>query len=123
MTLYAHMKGFKKGIRQGKYVKQGTVIGYLGSTGLSTGPHLHFGLYKNGRAINPASVVQVTTTKLQGKARQTFMAEKEKMDTLLETVLSHPSVPDGHAQVIDNACYIDPESCLPLKKGEGNETL
>lgn len=123
VTLYAHMKGFKKGIRQGKYVKQGSVIGYLGSTGLSTGPHLHFGLYKNGRAINPARVVQVTTTKLQGKKLKEFMAEKEKLDTLLEVVLSHPSIPDGHARVIDTACYIDPESCLPLKKGESNETL
>ena len=123
VTLYAHQKAFRKGIRKGVKVKQGEVIGYLGSTGLSTGPHLHFGLYKNGRAINPARVVQVTTKQLEGKGRKAFMAEKEKLDQVLEIVLANPSIPEGHAGKIDNACYIDPQSCLPLKKAESNETL
>ena len=123
VTLYAHQKAFRKGIRKGVKVKQGEVIGYLGSTGLSTGPHLHFGLYKNGRAINPARVVQVTTKQLEGKERKAFMAEKEKLDQVLEIVLANPSIPEGHTGKIDNACYIDPQSCLPLKKAESNETL
>jgi murein DD-endopeptidase MepM/ murein hydrolase activator NlpD len=123
VTLYAHQKAFRKGIRRGKRVKQGEVIGYIGTTGLSTGPHLHFGLYKNGRAINPASVVQVTTTELKGKERKQFIAKKAKLDKLLETALAHPMTTEPYLHAIDNACYIDPESCRPLKKGENNETL
>lgn len=122
MTLYAHQKAFRSGIKKGKYVKQGEVIGYVGTTGLSTGPHLHFGLYKNGRPINPARVVQVTTNRLEGKERKSFLAQKEKLDKLLNDALEHPMA-TMHRPEIDNACYIDPESCQPIKKVEGNETL
>ena len=69
-TLYAHMKRFAKRIKKGQYVAQGRVIGYVGTSGRSTGPHLHFGLYKHGRATNPARYIHKKTAKsikLKGK--------------------------------------------------------
>jgi murein DD-endopeptidase MepM/ murein hydrolase activator NlpD len=55
-TSYCHFSGFAKGIKQGVHVKQGQVIGYVGSTGLATGPHLDFRFYRNGQAIDPLKV-------------------------------------------------------------------
>jgi murein DD-endopeptidase MepM/ murein hydrolase activator NlpD len=55
-TVYMHLNGFAKGIKVGQHVKQGDLIGYVGSTGLATGPHLDFRFYRNGSAINPLKV-------------------------------------------------------------------
>lgn len=71
MTLYAHMSKFGK-FKMGDNVKQGQIIGYVGSTGLSTGPHLHFGMYINNKAINPATVVRITKDALSGKEKAKF---------------------------------------------------
>lgn len=70
-TLYAHMSRFAKSVHRGSYVAQGRTIGYVGTSGRSTGPHLHFGLYKKGRAINPARYVKkqvAKSVKLKGQA-------------------------------------------------------
>ncbi|MEM1195032.1 MAG: peptidoglycan DD-metalloendopeptidase family protein [Pseudomonadota bacterium] len=63
-TRYCHMS--RMAVRSGEYVKRGQVIGYVGSTGLSTGPHLHYEMYRGGKAINPASVKFVTRATLTG---------------------------------------------------------
>lgn len=69
-TLYAHLS--RIATKKGRKVSQGQTIGYVGSTGLSTGAHLHFGLYLNNRAINPFSVVKITKTELKGKEKDEF---------------------------------------------------
>jgi murein DD-endopeptidase MepM/ murein hydrolase activator NlpD len=72
-TLYAHMRGYAKGMKKGRKVQQGKTIGYVGTSGRSTGPHLHFGLYKNGKAVNPGRYVQKKVskvTRIKGKEYQ-----------------------------------------------------
>lgn len=72
LTRYAHLQGFAKGIRPGVRVRQGETIGYVGSTGLATGPHLHYELLQNGRPINPASVRLITGDPVPKKDRETY---------------------------------------------------
>lgn len=74
------MKGFAKNIRKGARVKQGQIIGYVGSTGRSTGPHLHYEVHKNGRQINPLSVKLPAGRKLGGKMLAEFRKRTEQID-------------------------------------------
>jgi murein DD-endopeptidase MepM/ murein hydrolase activator NlpD len=71
-TGYGHMS--RVAVRSGQRVARGQVIGYIGSTGLSTGPHLHYELYRNGHAVNPSSVAFVTRAALEGKDLAAFRA-------------------------------------------------
>ena len=63
-TLYAHMRRYAKNIHRGQRIPQGKVLGYVGTSGRSTGPHLHFGLYKNGKPVNPARYVRKQSSKV-----------------------------------------------------------
>jgi len=81
-TIYAHMKNFASGIKEGRRVKQGQVIGYVGSTGKSTGPHLHYEVVKNGKKINSQKLKLPSGKTLKNNERKLFEVEKIKLDVL-----------------------------------------
>lgn len=81
-TAYAHLKGFARGIRKGKRVRQGDIIGYVGTTGRSTGPHLHYEVHYRGKPVNPQALKIATGTVLTGKTSTQFERHREKIDRL-----------------------------------------
>ena len=81
-TIYAHMKNFARGIKEGSRVKQGQIIGYVGSTGNSTGPHLHYEVVVNGKKINSQKLKLPSGKTLKGKERELFEVTRIKLDVL-----------------------------------------
>jgi len=81
-TVYAHMSKFARGIKQGIRVKQGQTIGYVGSTGKSTGPHLHYEVIKNNKQINSQTLKLPSGKILKNDNRKMFEVEKIKIDVL-----------------------------------------
>ena len=81
-TIYAHMKNFARGIKEGLRIKQGQIIGYVGSTGKSTGPHLHYEVVVNGKKVNSQKLKLPSGKTLNGNERKIFEVTKIKLDVL-----------------------------------------
>jgi len=102
-TTYAHLNAFARGVRKGKRVRQGQVIAYVGTTGRSTGPHLHYEVHRDGQKINPLGLKLPSGEKLKGKTLETFQAWRQELDTrfaaLQDPALvaqnTHSNCPDG----------------------------
>ena len=82
-TIYAHMSKFARGIKEGRKVKQGQIIGYVGSTGMSTGPHLHYEVVVNGKKVNSQKLKLPSGKILKNEARKKFEIERIKIDLSL----------------------------------------
>ena len=87
-TVYAHLSKFGKGIKKSVRVKQGRIIGYVGSTGMSTGPHLHYEVIKNGKKINSQTLKLPSGKILKGKERERFEIARIKIDVLKSEVIA-----------------------------------
>ena len=83
VTTYNHMSGFGRGITEGAHVTQGQVVGYLGQTGLATGPHLHYEVIINGNFVDPMAIKLPRTREFDGKMLAAFKRERDRIDLLM----------------------------------------
>ncbi len=105
-TVYAHLCSFKKGIKSGTRVRQGETIGYIGSTGRSTGPHLHFEVRYRGKAVNPSTVKTPPGRVLEGEELAGFLHRKAGLERL------YASLADGRKLASANSTDEDKQHAL-----------
>jgi len=94
-TAYAHLKNFARGVKSGAYVKQDQVIGYVGTTGSSTGPHLHYEVHLHGKKINPRSLSQLSGKPLAKEQLPAFKSRRAAIERLRQS----SEILGPHAQI------------------------
>jgi murein DD-endopeptidase MepM/ murein hydrolase activator NlpD len=95
VTTYSHLSGFARGIAEGAHVNQGQVIGYLGQSGLATGPHIHYEVIVNGRFVDPMAIKLARTREFDGKMLAAFKRERDRIDQLIGQAPNATPVPQA----------------------------
>ena len=92
VTVYGHLSGFARGIAPGVEVQQGQVIGYVGSTGRATGPHLHYTVLHHGRPINPMKMKNPSVNPLEDRMLPWLAESRRRYQPVLESIHAAPRV-------------------------------
>jgi len=102
-SAYAHMQGFARGVTAGARVQQGQIIGYVGTTGRSTGPHLHYEVHHNGTSVNPMSLDLPTGRTLEDDEIPLFEAERDRIIAIRDSARNAAETGDAAASRIVSA--------------------